>query len=408
MKKIMMITVTAGEGHNSMAKAIRSFLEENPNNKVKTIDIFKKYSPIIKQRIIDEGYMAACRYALPVYNFFYRALQRTNPEKRNKVAAQGTVLKESAKLLQDIYLFEPDVIICTHFYGSMILTNLKKICDIPAKTISVVTDYTVHPFWEASVGIDHLVYPTENLTKTLLYKGFKQEQLLPIGLPVRKEFSEVFDKQLAREELGLDKEMFTVLLMFGGGGFGENVKVFKKLLKIDRPFQIMVVNGKDEKSKKKIEKILKAQKTNHKVFNYGFINFVSKAMSAADILVGKAGGISTTESINKCLPMTLSKRLAEQEKANMKFLVESGAAISYGSKSSVQKVISDLYDNPDKLEDLKNATLKIRKPQAIFELGKIVDETEKAVYKNAEMITKKQQKKIKKDIKKDLSKKAKK
>lgn len=403
MKKIMIVTVTAGEGHNSIAKAVKGFLEENPNNKVKVIDLFKKYSPVIKQRIINEGYMAACKYAMPIYNLVYKALQKTKPEKRNKVAAQGTVLKESTGLLQDIYLFEPDVIICTHFYGSMIISNLRKLYSIPAKTVSIVTDYTVHPFWEASIGVDYIIYPTENLKETLLYKGFKQEQLLPIGLPVKKEFSETFDKADARRELKLDNDMFTVLLMFGGGGFGQNVKVFKQLLKIKRPLQIMVVNGKDTQSKKKIDALVKTSKTTHKVFNYGFVNFVSKAMSAADILVGKAGGISVTESLNKQLPMILPLNLAEQEKANMNFLVSSGAALNYSSKTPLIKTLTELYDNPEKLEALKQGAIKVRKPQAIYQVGKFVDEAKNAVYSTAELLSKKEIGKLQKSIKKMLA-----
>lgn len=403
MKKIMIVTVTAGEGHNSIAKAVKGFLEENPNNKVKLIDLFKKYSPILKQKIINEGYMAACKYAMPIYNYIYKTLQSTQPKKRNKVAAQGTVLKESTGLLQDIYLFEPDVIICTHFAGSIIISNLRKLYSIPAKTISIVTDYTVHPFWEASIGVDQIIYPTETLTDTLIYKGFKPEQLFPIGLPVKKEFSETFDKNLAREELGLDQQMFTILLMFGGGGFGQNVKVFKQLLKVKRPLQIMVVNGKDTQSKKKIDLLVRQSKTKHKVFNYGFINFVSKAMSAADILVGKAGGISVTESLNKCLPMLLPLNLAEQEKANMNFLVQSGAALNYSSKSPLIKTLTHLYDDREKLETLKQGTLQTRKPRAIFDIVEMVDKAENIVYSKAELLGKKEINKLRKDIKKMLA-----
>ncbi|MGI5841682.1 MAG: MGDG synthase family glycosyltransferase [Christensenellales bacterium] len=403
MKKIMIVTVTAGEGHNSIAKAIKSLLEQNPNNKVKVIDLFKKYSPLLKQKVINEGYMAACKYAMPIYNMFYRAFQKTDPEKRNKVAAQSTILKESAGLLQDIYLFEPDVIICTHFFGSIIISNLRKIYPIPAKTISIVTDYAVHPFWEASIGIDKVISPTELMYEDLIYKGFKPEQIITIGLPVKKEFSEYFSKSQAREELGLAQNMFTVLLMFGGGGFGQNVKIFKKLLKVKRPLQIVVVNGKDTQSKKKIDSLLKAAKTKHKVFNYGFIDFVSKVMSAADILVGKAGGISVTESLNKGIPMLLPVNLAEQEKANMKFLVQSGAALNYSTKKPLQKTLTDLYDNNYKLEELKQGALKVRKPNAIFEVGNLVETAENVVYTKAEPLNKTEASQLVKQIKKMLA-----
>ena len=60
MRKYLILTVTAGEGHNSMAKAIKEKLEKDPQNVVKLIDIFKAYGKPGKVFFINDGYSAAC------------------------------------------------------------------------------------------------------------------------------------------------------------------------------------------------------------------------------------------------------------------------------------------------------------------------------------------------------------
>lgn len=403
MMKYLILTVTAGEGHNSIAKALKNEISKNPENEVKVIDIFKKYSNSMKVSIINDGYVAAVKYAMPLYNMIFKMLQNLKPENRNKMAAQGTVSYESAKLLQDIYFYEPDVILSTHFYPAIIITNLRKKYPIPAKTFSIVTDYVCHPFWEGTIGIDYLIMPDEEFREQLLYKGFKNSQLLSYGLPVKNEFSEVVEKDFARKELGLDKNMFTVLVMFGGGGFGDSIKVLKKLFKVKFPIQIVIVNGKDKASQKRINTILKTKKTKHKIYNLGFINYVSMLMSACDVVCGKCGGITTNEALNKRLPMICTRKLAQQEVANAEFLQSHGAGMIYDSENKLEDIITNLAQNPQLIKDMVSNIDKIRKPNALKDLCSKAQSCGNVIsYKNCPDISKQDLQKVRSDIRKAL------
>lgn len=66
MKKVLILTVTAGEGHNSVANSLKSKFESYGDVKVKILDIFKEYSSKTKVFFIDDGYRAACKYALGI------------------------------------------------------------------------------------------------------------------------------------------------------------------------------------------------------------------------------------------------------------------------------------------------------------------------------------------------------
>ena len=375
MKKFLILTVTAGEGHNSIAKALSGKLSENPENKILQVDLFKRFASISKVKIIDSGYTMVCKFIPEIYNLVFRALQKQKPEKRDSSIVQAVIKKETKKLLKHIEQEDPDVIICTHFYPAIILTNLRKekIINPNIKIVSILFDYTVHPFFECAIGVDYMITPDKALHPILIQKGYKSEQLLDYGLPVNPEFSKSLEKSTAREELGLDPNMFTVMIMLGGGGFGGTEKLVKKLLKCETPIQILVVNGKDKESKKHIDKLISKEETIHKVHNYGYVNFVSKLMSASDLFTGKSGGVSVNESLNKNLPMALTEKLVAQEYDNMLFLNRNNACIKLTRKYNLLDAVEELSQDKHRLEELRKNIAKIKKPDATERISKFCE-----------------------------------
>lgn len=368
MKKYLILTVTAGNGHNSAANAVKESLETN-GAEAKVVDLLHEYCDSKTFIWIQEkGYALACQYLVGVFNAFFRHYQKSNPKKYYKSPVQLGIMDLYDKLLNLINEYKPDAIYCSHFLPCVMITNLRKLYPIPAKVYSFVFDYAVCPFWEAATGIDYLLVPNEKYYAIMIEKGFKQEQLLPYGLTVNEKFSKKIDKRQAREQLGLKDDVFTVLVMFGGGFWSGNYKIVKNLIKHikGRSLQIVVANGRDEKSKKKIDKL--KYDNSIKIINYGFSKNVDVLMSAADVIVGKAGGVSVTESLNKYPPMICCKKLPEQEKVNVNMLVSEGAARQYKNDKMLINVISELLNNPRQLIIMRENVARIRRPDATSNL----------------------------------------
>lgn len=401
MRKYLIITVTAGEGHNSMARSLKEKLEKEPDTEVKVIDIFKSYGKPGKVYFINDGYFAACKYALPIYNMVFRAMQMASVDDKNNTVAQNWLYYETPLLLNDIYEFQPDVIIGTHFYSGIMITNLKKKYNIPAKVISLLTDYTVHPFHECATGIDYLITPTEMLHYQLKQKGYKEEQLLPLGIPIKEEFSIEIDKLAARKKLGLDENLFTILI--AGGGFGSSEKLVKKLLRIEEPLQILVVNGRNKQSFKKIQNLINNSETNHKIINYGFVNFMHELMSATDCFLGKCGATILTEALNKNKVQILNEKLAQQEYDNMMYLSSQGACIRINKYFPVELIILYLKNHPEILKKLEANIAKIKKPNALNDICDLVKSLKRDEYpKDIKLLSKEELSKLRKDIRKAL------
>lgn len=372
MKKVLILTVTAGNGHNSAALALKQKLESTGEVEVKVVDFVKEYTSKLNTWTIDKGYDLAVGYLRPLYDAFYEHYKRRDPKKENTCGAQASLKNVNDDVLKLIYDFQPDVIYGTTYYAGMVLTNLKRVYNLPCKTIVCMLDYVVSPFWEATFKVDYLTLAHEDFRQELISEGFKDEQLYLTGIPVREQFFEVKDKEKAREELGLEKDLFTVFILFGGGHWHGGHKILKSIVgsKIKENMQIVIVNGRDEKTKKKIDKEIKSYPKNFVVKNYGFVKNIDVIMSASDVIVGKAGGLQSTESIVKGLPIICTEKIPGQEKYNIRFIESKGGAVTYRTKKQLISHINRFLQNPDELKKMSENLSKMRENgiQKTFEL----------------------------------------
>ena len=373
MKRVLILTVTAGNGHNSAANAMKNKLEQTGQAEVKVVDIIKEYTSHFNSWIVDKGYNIAVGYLRPLYDLFYNAYFKYPVEKASVCPPQTSVKSLNGKLLKLIYEFKPDVIYTTTYYGGMALANLRRVYKLPSFNIVCMLDYVVSPFWEPSIGgVEILTMAHEDNRAKLLEKGFDNKNLLMTGIPVAEKFSKEIDKVKAREMLGIDKDLFTVFIFYGGGHWQGSYGILKALLKgVKKKIQIIICNGHNEKTKKKIDKEMGKYPENFKIVNYGFVNNVDVIMSASDVMIGKGGGLSTTEAVNKGLPLIATYKLPGQEYYNIQFLKEKGVAMSFRNYKELVRHINYLYDSRDVLTRM-SLGMKEMKTTAIDTIAELI------------------------------------
>lgn len=371
MKKILIISVTAGNGHNACARSMKNKLESLGDVDVRIVDLLNDYSTKLNIWTADRGYCLSVSKLLDLYNAFYVHYKNAPPEKRYSCPSQSTAVSTLKGLLETILAFQPDVIYCTHFYGAIALTDMRLVYDLPCKVVVSNLDYVNSPFWEAGIGVDYFAIPNEDFIDECINEGYTREQLLPIGLPVDERTLEVEDKKEARKKYGLDENVFTVMVMFGGGYWSGGFRIFKRLVRAlkGRRAQIIMINGKNERSFRKISKM--KFDDNLKVLNVGFTSEIPSYMSCADLIINKFGGTSVTEMINKSLPMLITERMAAQEKFNLIYMKTKGVALSFGNGKELKARITELMDNPEKLKEMSENTMPLRK-NAIHELAEFI------------------------------------
>lgn len=356
--KALVISVTCGQGHNSTARAIIKGLESK-GFECEFLDCFEYINKILAS-IIDDGYLLSTKIAPKPYAAIYkRAEKRKKPELFSKMKATNTIL--ASKLRTYIEESDPDVIVTTHCFASAMVSILKEHNVIHSKNIAIVTDFTVHPFWEDSVNFDYVVVASELLKNQLLKKGFRDEQILTTGIPIAPKFSQnTYDKIKVREELGLEPDKLTILLMSGSMGYGHIKKTVSKLDKVNADFQTIVVCGKNEEVKKSIDKMRKSKT----FLTFGYVDNIDELMAASDCIITKPGGLTTSEALAMDLPLIVIDPIPGQEERNRDFLLNNGAAMSVNETCPIDEVLYQLFRNPDRISNMKNSIAFLKKPDS--------------------------------------------
>lgn len=354
------MSVRAGYGHHSTAKAIMECFESH-GHECEMLDIFDYINKHLGNSIQD-GYLLSTKYLSDTYGKIYeRMTQKEEPYSETSVMAllSNAVSK---KLIKYVYDFQADLIIGTHSYAGVVMTILKEKQVFSCPTIGIVTDFTVHPFWE-STFLDYYVTPDMLLNHEMGKKGIKRSAILPIGIPVRKQFARKGDKAAARAELGIEDKK-TALVMMGSMGFGNIKKTIEDMCDYGADYQIICVCGSNAKAKAAIDGA-EFKKT---VYNYGFVDNVDVMMDAADFIVSKPGGLTTSEAFAKGLPMIVMNPLPGQEDRNTDFLVNSGAVIVVNERYTISDAINQLLGCDWREEHMRESVRHIGKPHATEEL----------------------------------------
>ena len=375
VKKILILSVVAGGGHNSAANSVMAKIKEkNPEAEIEIIDIFKTYSPrnfyltkygystLIGKLpfIYDKGYWLSNH---GLFKNFYASMPL-------RIAR-----KIAPKLYEKINKWKPDVIYCTHFYPAMAISLLRQEYKVPPVVIASSLDYAVEPFFDKARNIDYITIANEEFIPGRLHSGFTLDQIKVTGIPTLSKFYSRHNKAKIRKELGLELDKFTVLIMFGGGEWGGTYKIYKELVKAyKKDLQIIVINGNNKRTFNKIAKAKTPD--NIKLLNIGYTTEVEKYMGAADIALTKAGGLSTTEMVNIGLPLLISTKVYGQEERNLKFMVAHGVALSFKNV----KDLSEKIDIAMEVKDMFESKFPLIRKKGADNIADLILNQEKAKY----------------------------
>ena len=394
-KKVLIMSASTGGGHNRAARAIK---EELTNKSIDGITIDCEIIDSLKivngtmDKLISRGYEKSAKYTPKAWGGVYK-LTESNLISRNEFKDNPLTSLISRKLKKLIEVKKPDLIIGTHPFPMIALSTLKKHSqlsknnelstftesfhkyyqnlDIPP-LITVLTDYTTHSAYIQN-EIDYYIAGHEYVKELLIEDGIEAEKIKPYGIPVEKSFLTNRSRETVLSELNLDPNKFTVLLMGGSFGAGSIKDTLSELISIDRDFQIIVITGRNKSLKEKLEKNLMSheQSIDKNICVLGFTDKMNDLLSAVDILVSKPGGLTTTESLLKEVPMIVPYFIPGQEEENLDFLSNCGASLRTSKKYTLSIILKVLIDNPDRIEMTKENIRSIKKLNASQDIAKL-------------------------------------
>ena len=360
-KKVLILTITAGQGHNSTAKAIAAELDAR-GIESKVLDAYYYLSKMLGDTV-SKGYLLSVN-AKQAYRTAYSYLEKRRTNSYSLSPMRITNMAFATKMRKFIDDYDPDVVITTHIFAGIILDVMKQLGDLRAKVVNVLTDFTFHPFFEESLRSDYVVIPSELLVEKAHKKGFTDDQILPFGIPIQPKFNISISREEARRRLEINTDKPIILLMSGSMGFGHIERTVTDLDNVKHDFGIITVCGNNKKAQDKIDKL----HSNKLLRNYGYTNEVEVLMSACDGIVTKPGGLTTSEALAKRLPIIISTPLPGQEDRNTEFLLNHGAAMAVSPTTPLDEVIDQLFSNEPRLELMRRSIDLLRKPDSTARL----------------------------------------
>ena len=393
-KKVLIMSASTGGGHNRAARAIK---EELTNKSVNGITIDCEIIDSLKivngtmDKLISRGYEKSAKYTPKAWGGVYK-LTETNLISRNEFKDNPLTSLVSRKLKKLIEIKKPDLIIGTHPFPMIALSTLKRNSisyannesntfteslhkyyenlNIPP-LVTVLTDYTTHSAYIQN-EIDYYIAGHEYVKELLIEDGIDSDKIKPYGIPVEKSFLSHRDRAVVLSELNLDPNKFTVLLMGGSFGAGSIKDTLSELISIDRDFQIIVVAGRNKSLKDKLDKTIALNQDNidKKICVLGFTDKMNDLLASVDILVSKPGGLTTTESLLKEVPMIVPYFIPGQEEENLDFLSNCGASLRTSKKYTLGIILKVLIDNPDRIDMAKQNIRSIKKLNASQDIAK--------------------------------------
>lgn len=332
--KIIILTMSTGNGHNKASSALCSYLKSQGADAV-IVDAYKYFNKLLSD-LIEKGYLLATKYVPYIYGVFYRKIEKHDYSEA-KISwskfCNSFVARQFAKYISRQ---NPDLVVSTHPLAAYLLTTYMEKKLVNTKSIGIITDFCVHPFWEQT-KMDYYVSVNEVITNQIVKKGLSKEKILPFGIPVDMKFSKKYDKAEARKILGIpDKN--TIFIITGSMGFGNIKKYVKALDNMKEDFQIISVCGNNKHMKQRIDEM----STKKVLFNYGFVDNVDVMMDAADFIITKPGGLTVSEAIAKKIPIILIDPIPGQEDRNREFLLNNGLAVGVSDTLTVDEVLYEL------------------------------------------------------------------
>jgi processive 1,2-diacylglycerol beta-glucosyltransferase len=188
------------------------------------------------------------------------------------------------------------------------------------------------------------------------------------GIPIHPVFAKPKDRTACRKKQGIGTDRPVILQLAGGFGVGPIVKLYQSLLGIERPLEVVVVAGKNAEVKADLEQV--AAPDRHRTHILGFTDQIDELMAAADIVVSKPGGLTTSEVLARGALMVIVNPIPGQESRNSDYLLESGAAIKANNLATLAYKVAALLDDPTRLDRLRNNVARIARPQAAYDIAR--------------------------------------
>ncbi|MBC8006907.1 MAG: glycosyltransferase [Prolixibacteraceae bacterium] len=270
------------------------------------------------------------------------------------------------RLVRQIVSFDPDTIIATQMNSAGLLSFARRDDLLNVPTIGVPTDFGIHDFW-AQPGIDHYFVAHESIAEARDSRVWTGD-FVATGIPLMPGFRQPPSTATAREELGLSPDLPVVLVAGGGLGLGVDC-VAARLLQRRCRMQLLVVTGRNSGAQQALSVLSACHENRLKVCEW--TEHMELFMRAADVVVGKPGGLTVAEALACGRPLLATRSLGGQENFNVRFL-ERHCVGRLVPEADLPETVEALLSDPIGLARMKERAWSLGKRESADRIADLV------------------------------------
>ena len=351
-KRIVIMSASFGGGHRSAAEAlVRYFQAHYPDSvETKVVDFFDEFMPGVNV-LARFAYTQSVQFFPAGYGAFFEV---SNLLPKNPVIDE-LKLAGSRGLRSSWRATSPTRSSRRSLWPEAWSSDIKHAR--PMVSATVITDYGAHNQW-LHPSTDLYFVACREVREDLVVRGIAWDRVVVSGIPVHEKFSETTDLPAVRKDFDF-AERFTALLTAAAGSVGDVCEIAGQLAASG--IQVVAVTGSNARLRRRLDTLARRQPL---VKVFGYSHEMHKMMRAADVLVGKAGGLTVSESLAMGLPLIIFNPVPGQELFNVDFLVNFGAGLQARDEEDVVEKVRFLSTHPGRLGQMAENAAQLGKPAA--------------------------------------------
>lgn len=364
--RVLILSTSIGTGHVRAAQAIEAAFKSQYSDVLVRHEDSLSFANAAFRKVYQQTYIDLVANAPDLLGLAYEYADRDWDKLHYGMAFERLNIGKLSHVLKE---FKPDAIVCTHSLPADMVSWLLCRKEISCHHAVVVTDFDLHAVWLCHHYSRYYVALDET-KEHLVALGFERSRVVVSGIPIDPVFAQVKDQRQMRIRHELVPELPTIFVSTGGLGMGPTEQILEQLKKLHEPANIVVACGANADLFAKMSSVANEnQSSQHLISAIGFTTEIDEYMVASDLIIGKPGGLTSSEALAKGLVSVIVRPIPGQEERNADHLVEEGVAIRCNNLPVLAYKIEELLHNQERLKIMRSNAVRMARTHAAAEVA---------------------------------------
>ncbi len=336
-RKIFVCSAGFGEGHNTAARNVCTALHEIGADRVDAefLDVLGLCHPRVYD-LMKRGYLTLMNRAPRLWSAMYGLFNT----KGSSAPALAFLHAERQAFERRLEADRPVAVVSAYpLYGYLLDDIARRGGPKDFLRVTIVTDsISINSIWHRC-GSDFYCVPNEETAEVMRRHGVAPEKLRVLGFPVEPRLADAGALPARPDPDGPDGRRVLYMINAGRRAAPETVR---RLLALDVALTVTV--GRDEEMKATVERLVAERGPRPRpVRVIGWTREVPELLASHHVLISKAGGATTQETIAARCPMVISQVAPGQEEGNAQLLVQNRAGRLGLNPADIARTVEEAF-----------------------------------------------------------------